>query len=134
MKPDLVIEIDASTAGLGGSRKEVRTGGPCMVPDREAETHQLPGTTIAAALAVKCFAKGREKAQQPYHIINNLGVTVSQELSHLTKVCGGWEISTSMQHTLNIKNLWYRDRSDWMLCLNVKINGVTTIQVDLFAS
>ena len=86
-KPDLVIET---------SHKEVRTGGPCMVPDREAETHQLPGTTIAAALAVKCIAKGREKKQQSHHIINNLGVTVSQELSHLTKDLWGWGISTSM--------------------------------------
>ena len=152
--PDLIIETDASTTGWGASCQGMRTGGPWSQTERHKHINCLE--LLAALLAVKSFARGRENIRIHLRMdnttaltyINKFGGTVSQELNHLTKDLWLWcldrNISLHATHLSGVQNVTadeesrvMKDRTDWMLCPQVfnKINQQTgPLQVDLFAS
>ena len=111
---------------------------------------------LAATLAVKCFAKGKQDIlihlrmdnTTAVSYINKYGGTVSPTLNQLTKDLWLWclarNITLEATHLAGIRNITadqesrvMKDRSDWMLCPEIfsKINQATgPLDVDLFAS
>lgn len=152
--PDLVIETDASTVGWGAFCQGTRTGGPWSSAEKSMHINCLE--LLAASLAVKCFARGRENIAIHLKMdnttaltyINKLGGTVSPELNHLAKQLWLWclerNITLHATHLAGVQNNTadeesrvMKDRTDWKLCPQVfsKINQLTgPLQVDLFAS
>ena len=152
--PDLTIETDASTVGWGALCQGTRTGGPWSPTERMRHINCLE--LLAATLAVKCFAKGKQNITIHLKVdnttamayINKFGGTVSPELNQLTKELWLWclerNISLQATHLAGILNCTadeesrvMKDRTDWMLCPRVfsRICQLTgPLQVDLFAS
>ena len=151
---DLTIETDASTVGWGALCQGTRTGGPWSPTERMRHINFLE--LLAATLAVKCFAKGKQNITIHLKVdnttamayINKFGGTVSPELNQLTKELWLWclerNISLQATHLAGILNCTadeesrvMKDRTDWMLCPRVfsRICQLTgPLQVDLFAS
>ena len=150
-KPTLTIESDASRTGWGATCKEVRTGGPWS--EEEQRWHINCLETQAAFLAVKCFAKDRNSISILLRLdntiavsyINNLGGTVSPQLTELVKQL--WlqrDITLEAEHLPGALNTIadeesrvMKDHSDWKLNPRVFMTIQETwgpLTVDLFAS
>ena len=110
----MTFETDASTTGWGALCQGIRTEGPCSQAKQQMHINCLE--LLAAALAVKCFAKDknilihlRMDDTTALNYINKLGGTVSPDLNHLTKNLWTWCLergitlqATHLAATLNV--------------------------------
>ena len=128
----VIIKSDASLQGWGAVCNGVRTGGPWSQSEQQLHINCLE--LLAATLAVKSFLKDREGSsvllqldnQTAVAYINNMGGTVSPQLTDLAKALWLWALSRdivlSAEHILGTMNCiadmesrTLRDRTDWKL-------------------
>ena len=150
----MIIESDASLQGWGAVSNGTRTGGPWSQSEKQMHINCLE--LLAATLALKSFVKDRTGIavllqldnQTAVAYINNMGGTVSPQLTDLTKDLWMWALSKdivlSAEHIPGTTNCiadaesrTLTDRTDWKLHpqLFKMINQMWgPLEVDLFAS
>jgi len=150
----MVITSDASLQGWGAVCKGTRTGGPWGHPEQGMHINCLE--LLAATLAVKTFLKDltgmtvllQLDNQTAVAYINNMGGTVSPQLTDLAKTLWMWalarDIILTAEYIPGVVNVVadaesrsMQDRTDWKLHpkLFQQINQRWgPLQVDLFAS
>ena len=153
-REQILISSDASLQGWGATRSGTRTGGPWSELEKTWHINCLE--LQAASLAVQTFLRDRSGISVLLQLdntsavayINNLGGTVSPQLTSLARSLWLWalqrDISLTAQHIPSVSNLaadtesrTMRDRTDWKLSPAVfnKINQIFgPLEVDLFAS
>ena len=150
----VIIRSDASLLGWGATCEGIRTGG--LWSELEKMWHINCLEMQAAALATQTFLKGRTGLSVLLQMdnttavayINNLGGTVSPQLTTLAKTLWMWalqrDITLTAQHIPGVSNIvadtesrTVRDRTDWKLSPEIfsQINQIFgPLEVDLFAS
>jgi len=153
-KETVVIRSDASLQGWGAVCNGIRTGGPWSQEEQELHINCLE--LFAATLAVQSFLKDQVGVsvllqldnQTAVAYVNNLGGTVSPQLTRLAKELWMWalarDIILAAEHIPGITNCvadaesrTRADRTDWNLHPEIfkKINQQWgPLEVDLFAS
>jgi len=150
----VIITSDASLQGWGAVCKGTRTGGPWSQSEQKMHINCLE--LLAATLAVKSFLKGQTNMsvllqldnQTAVAYINNMGGTVSPQLTNLAKSLWMWALNNGIVLTaecipglMNVvadaESRSMKDRTDWKLPpkLFQEINQKWgPLEVDLFAS
>ena len=98
----VIIRSDASLQGWGAVCNGVRTGGPWSQSEQQLHINCLE--LLAATLAVKSFLKDQEGSsvllqldnQTAVAYINNMGGTVSPQLTDLAKALWLWALPTDI--------------------------------------
>ena len=149
-----MIRSDASLQGWGAVCNGTRTGGPWPLEEQRLHINCLE--VLAATLEVQSFLKDRTETsvrlqldnQTAVVYINNLGGTVSPQLTRLAKDLWMWALSRDIvlaaEHIPGITNCVtdaesrsQTDRTDWMLHpeLFAQINKEWgPLEVDIFAT
>ena len=150
----VTIRSDASLQGWGAVCDGTRTGGPWSHAEQEMHINCLE--LLAATLAVKAFLKDQRGVsvklqldnQTAVAYINNMGGTVSPQLTNLSKVLWMWALSKDIVLTAeyipgstncvaDAESRTLKDRTDWKLnpLIFRAINqSLGPLKVDLFAS
>ena len=150
----VIIRSDASLLGWGATCEGIQTGG--LWSELEKMWHINCLEMQAAALATQTFLKGRTGLSVLLQMdnttavayVNNLGGTVSPQLTTLAKTLWMWalqrDITLTAQHIPGVSNIvadtesrTVRDRTDWKLSPEIfsQINQIFgPLEVDLFAS
>ena len=150
----MVIQSDASLSGWGAVCRGTRTGGAWSAQEQTMHINCLE--LLAATLAVKTFMKDVSETSVLLQLdnakavayINNLGGTVSNQLTELAKEIWLWALNKDIflkaQHIPGVSNTvadaesqTLRDRSDLRLCpciFQAICEAFGSPEVDLFAS
>ena len=150
----VTIRSDASLQGWGAVCDGSRTGGPWSHAEQEMHINCLE--LLAATLAVKAFLKDQRGVsvklqldnQTAVAYINNMGGTVSPQLTNLSKALWMWALSKDIVLTAeyipgstncvaDAESRTLKDRTDWKLnpLIFRAINqSLGPLEVDLFAS
>lgn len=150
----MIIESDASLQGWGAVCNGTRTGGPWSQLEQQMHINCLE--LLAATLAVKSFVKDQKGIsvllqldnQTAVAYINNLGGTVSPQLTDLAKALWLWALSRDLvlsaeyipgatNCVADVESRTLRDRTDWKLHPQI-FNQINQkwgpLEVDLFAT
>lgn len=150
----VIIRSDASRQGWGAVCKGSRTGGPWSNLEQEMHINCLE--LLAATLAVQSFMKDQSGVsirlqldnQTAVAYINNMGGTVSPQLTNLSKALWMWALSKDIvlsaeyipgetNCVADAESRTMRDRADWKLhsqIFNAINQELGPLEVDLFAS
>ena len=150
----MVIQSDASLSGWGAVCRGTRTGGAWSAQEQTMHINCLE--LLAATLAMKTFMKNVSGTSVLLQLdnatavayINNLGGTVSSQLTELAKEIWLWALNKDIflkaQHIPGVSNTvadaesrTLRDCSDWRLCPRIFqaiCEAFGSLEVDLFAS
>ena len=150
----VIISSDASLLGWGAACAKNRTGGAWSVQEQTMHINSLE--LLAAMLAAKTFLKDTSGVSVLLQLdnatavayINNMGGTVSCQLTDLAKELWMWalnkDIILTAQHIPGVSNTvadmesrTVHDRSDWMLrprTFQAIMEAFGPLDVDLFAS
>ena len=154
LKPDLIIETDASLLGWGAAVGERSTGGLWAVQERSLHINVLE--LAGGALATKTFTKDRENIHVLLKMDNTTSIayinrmggtrsrTLSQEARNLWHWCLQRGITLSAKHLPGVENTTADEESrtlqssaEWMLETSICRKMMQTLgpcSVDLFAT
>ena len=150
----MIIKSDASLQGWGAMCNGTRTGGPWSHAEQQMHINCLE--LLAATLAVKAFLKDQRGVsvrlqldnQTAVAYINNMGGTVSPQLTNISKALWMWALSKDIVLTAeyipgstncvaDTESRTLKDRTDWKLnplLFRAIDQSLGPLEVDLFAS